>query len=328
MHRRQPDQSKKEIRAKVFTPIALVACLLVNDLGCKARTLPGSPATGSTPHTNIVASVGDRTLAYEDLTASLQRRNFTANKFVKGWCADAMLSVSARAGALESGRLRQVERSVLARSMLEVLYREAVAQGEPTPDELSELTRERWYEVERPAAAQTTHFVVRTRTGQTDMAAETLARKIAVSVQNIAHAEDFIAAAKAFPRGQFEVVAESLPPIVADGRSLRLDATGKPVGSGPTFDATFARAALAIEREDTQSGVIHTRFGYHVILLNHKIEPAFLSAEERRERFGSEVLSRRSRKAADRSIEFARKALPVRTEHAFQEIIAQLQVTR
>ena len=278
------------------------------------------------PLDDKIAVAGNRILTRDQFAIIASRPGIAAGDFVRSWAADAILAEAARAGALDPGRVRQVERSVLARVMLEQIHAQALNQGAPTPRELAEVTAERWFEVDRPAAAQTTHFVVRTKDGRSTASAEALAGRIADTVRNIRSAQEFKAAVNAFPRQALEVVAESLPPIASDGRSLRLDADGKPIGPGPVFDSDFARAANAIEHEGGQSGIVHTQFGFHVILLERKLAPYQTSIEFRRERFSSEIFSRRARQAADRQVQDARQNHPVRLENSFQEIIAHAQV--
>jgi hypothetical protein len=306
--------------------IAASVTILAEAQACNSKQSVDAGPGSMVPLADKIVVAGNRILTRDQFAIIASRPGFAAGDFVRGWAADATLAEAARAGALDPGRVRQVERSVLARATLEQLHSQAVNQGVPTPRELADVTAERWFEVDRPAAAQTTHFVVRTKEGRPTAGAEALAGRIADTVRNIRNAQEFKAAVNAFPRQGLEVVAESLPPITSDGRSLRLDADGKPIGPGPVFDSDFARAANAIEHEGAQSGIVHTQFGFHVILLERKLASYQTSIEFRRERFSSEIISRRARQAADRQVQDARQNHPVRVESSFQEIIAHAQV--
>ncbi len=222
--------------------------------------------------------------------------------------------------------MRQIERSVLARSLLEWSYNRAIADGIPTDAEVAKITAERWFEVDRPAAAKTSHFVVRVKSGESTAAAQRLARKIAGLVHAIVNPDAFVAAVKAIPPNGLEVVAESLPPVTVDGRSLQLDKDGRPVGEGPRFDASFARAANSVESEGSQSGLIQSSFGYHVILLERRIPAYQVPFEDRRRKFAPEVYARRARVLSDRFIEEGKQRRQVRFEPSFQETIVKSQV--
>ena len=295
---------------------------------CGSRAPSGRAAKSDSVPIDTVASAGKRVLSRSQLDQIAHGRSIDANRFVNGWIADALVAEGARAGLLEFSRVRQVERSVLTRSLLEEFYDRALADGIPTDAEIAKMTKERWFEVDRPVAAKTTHFVVRVKSGTSRITAQELARKIATSVHNIKEVESFLAVVKAYPSNGLEVVAESLPPVTFDGRGLQLDKDGNPIGEGSHFDESFARAANSIGLEGTQSDLVQTPFGYHVILLERKIAPHQVSIEERRVKFAPDVYARRARILMDRSVEEGKRRLPVRIESSFQEVAAQVQVVQ
>jgi hypothetical protein len=274
---------------------------------------------------DTIATVGHRSLRLNALTTLAAESNVGSREFAQRWAVDSLLAESARAGVLHSAYVDQVERSVLARTILVVLADDARSRGESTEQELRALAAERWFEVDRPSAAQTTHFVVRSRAVALDGSAEQLAHRLALAVRSITSPEEFRSVVTNYPTKDFDVVVESLPPITSDGRSLRLDATGVVIGAGASFDATFARAANSLTQPGAHSSVIHTAFGFHVIMLDRIIPPRKLSAESLREMFASELHSRRTRTALEQVIKNARQQHVVHVESSFQEAAAQLQ---
>jgi peptidyl-prolyl cis-trans isomerase C len=257
------------------------------------------------------------------------RAQVQSTEFVKNWATDALLAESARAGALHASRVVQVERGVLARGVLESIYQKARELGQPTERELQELTLERWTEFDRPAAAQTTHFVVRTTEGQPTTSAELLARRLAVAVRGCKTAEEFKTIVGAFPKENgLEVVVESLPPVTRDGRSLRMSSDDQVLGAGPSFDLKFAQVASSLTREGEQSEIVQTSFGFHVIRLDRKIPLHQASIETRREKLTDDVYLRRARQETDRCIQDSRQRHQIKIETSFQEVVAQLQATQ
>jgi hypothetical protein len=300
--------------------------VLLTLLGCNAsKVQPGSPQKVSLG-ADGVASVGRRILTLTQLSENLTRVPEAPSSFTERWMRDALVSEAARIGLLQPWRLRQTERGVLSRALLQQLQTHAVAEGPPTDDEIAKITAEKWPSVDRPAAAQVSHFVVRFRDGDSDSHARQLAKTIAAAVHGLTEPKAFLETAKSVPSAGFEVVAESLPPMVADGRGLALDSSGNPVGPGPTFDATFARAANALESPGSHSALVRTPFGYHVLLLERKYPAYQMPLDERRREFASDILNRRARQESDRCVDEGKARRRVSVESAFQEILEKSQV--
>jgi hypothetical protein len=295
---------------------------------CSNAGIIDSPAPSpSRLDADTIVLVGQRTLRRTQIEQPGVATIRDIGQFISGWSTDALLAEAAQAGLLESSRLHQVRRSVLARALLERTYERAKAAGAPSDSEVAELAAERWFEVDRPEASRTSHFVVQIMDAASSSAALQLARKIADAVKGIADPLAFVAAAKAAPSGGLRVTAESLPPMTADGRGLVLDKDGKPVGEGSHFDTTFARAANSLQTPGSQSGLLRTVFGFHVILLEKKIAAYQMPLEDRRQRFAPEVFQRRARKETDRIVDEGKRQHPVQIESAFQELIVKSQVT-
>ena len=276
-----------------------------------------------------VVAVGHRSLGTRTLALLQVRAQVPSTEFVKNWATDSLLAESARAGSLHASLVNQVERGVLARGLLESIYQNARDLGQPTERELQELTSERWTEFDRPAAAQTTHFVVRTREGQPTTRAELLAGKLAVAVHGCKTSEEFKTTVGAFPKENgLDVVVESLPPVTRDGRSLQMNSDGQVKGAGPSFDPKFAQVANTLAKEGELSEIVHTSFGFHVIRLDRKIPPQQASIEARREKLTDDVFLRRARRETDRCIQGSRQRHQVKIETSFQEVAAQLQAAQ
>ena len=302
------------------------SCAIALVLACNSRESESRAASRRHLEIDAIAAVGDRVLTRHQLETSAIGKCTGPAQFVNGWVKDALLAEAARNGLLDPAHVRQIERSVLARAQLEWTYNRSIDSGIPTDAEVAKITAERWFEVDRPAAAKTTHFVVRVPAGHTPIAAQKLARKIAGAVRGLVTPEAFLAAARAVPSDGLEVVAESLPPVTSDGRSLQLDKAGNPVGEGPHFDESFARAANSVESEGGQSGLVQSAFGYHVILLERKIAPHHVPMEDRRRSFAAEVYARRARALADGIVDAGKKRRSVQIETSFQETVTKLQV--
>ena len=288
------------------------------------------PNPNSSPvSSDTIAAVGHRSLGARTLALLQVRAQVLPPEFVKNWATDSLLAESARAGALHASRVSQVERGVLARGLLESIYQKARELGQPTERELQELTSERWTEFDRPAAAQTTHFVVRSREGQPTTSAELLARRLAVAVHGCKTSVEFKTIVGAFPKDNgLDVVVESLPPVTRDGRSLRMNSDDQVLGAGPSFDPIFAQVANSLAREGEQSEIVHTSFGYHVIRLDRKIPPLQASIQIRREKLADNIFLRRARQEADRCIQDQRQRHQIKIETSFQEVVAQLQAAQ
>jgi hypothetical protein len=334
MNRRESPKAREDDAAMTARPRPFVAAAL-NVLAvlsalqfgaCRAQPSGARTTSASALPAGTIAAVGHRFLRlsqYSDVTAE---RKGGVLEFIHAWAIDASFAEAAMGGSMELGRLHQIERSVLARSLLEEMRDHALSEGPPTDQEVTKVQAERWFNVDRPAAAQTTHFVVLTKRGRQAEQAEALARKIAAAVHNITNSKAFILAAKRFPADGLDVVAESLPPVTADGRSIQLDLNGNPIGEGPQFDVTFSRAANAIDRVGAQSGIVRTRFGFHVILLDRKFPPRHVSIDTLREKYASEIYSRREQQMMQRAMEESKHRRPVRIEASFQEVIEQSRV--
>jgi hypothetical protein len=203
---------------------------------------------------------------------------------------DALLAAELR--RRDPGLAASLERVVLARALSRSLLEEAGRSGPPTDSEVDQLTRERWWELDRPRMVEVVHAVVIAESE--NLAAEALAGRIAQAVAEAKDGVEFERAAKAVPAQDYTVKVETLPPVARDGRAI--DPTKPPpVGPGEQhFALEFAEAAQALDHVGQLSPVVRSPFGYHVLHCLRIIEPQQPTLSERRKRLEPEVLQRRA----------------------------------
>ncbi len=271
----------------------------------------------------VVASAGRQLIAAETVARVAQRQGVAPARALEHALSDALLAEGAR-DALSPATLTTIERAAQARRLLEALAAEAAVSAPPTQAELDELLRERWVDLDRPAAARTVHAVVLNKDSAREPAARALAEKLAEAVHSALSAAEFITQAKAVPTDGFEVIAEELPFITADGRSFQArDSTFVARPSG--FDRTFAEAANALETEGQQSPIVKTPFGFHVIRLEARQPAAGIPEAERAAALAPEVSLRRVARARKELLDGLRKSNVIQVDRAVDELTSRLQ---
>jgi len=236
------------------------------------------------------------------------------------------LGLFAERGGLERGRRLMVVRAVLARALLERMEAQSNDPATPTDAEVAAMTSLRWTEFDRPEARRTCHALVRGEKLD-DSSGLALAERLADGLRQFSDCVSFLERARAFSAAGANIVAEELPAVTPDGRTLKLDTKGELVDAESTFDEDFARAAHQIKSVGTQSGVVRTRFGWHIILLAEKIAPKQLPFDDRRRLLSEEILRKRAKDANLRWIAESRKSTPINVERAAVEAIGRVQVT-
>jgi hypothetical protein len=216
---------------------------------------------------------------------------------------DALLA--AELARQEPALADSIERLVLARSLARELLDDAERGGPATDAEVEQLTAERWWELDRPRMVQVSHAVVLSDTE--NMEAEALAERLAQAVASATNAKEFDAAARNVPAGSYEVKVESLPPMTLDGRAIDPD-RAPPLGPPPRqMVPEFSTAAAALTQVGQFSPVVHTPFGYHVLMAIRILEPRQPSLAERRELLRPQVLQRRALAAQSQLLERQRQ---------------------
>jgi hypothetical protein len=271
----------------------LLACVV---LGCgRAQTSPAELAPAPTA-TALRLDGRVVTQLEQNLGATPERARELAVE-------DALLATEL--ARREPALAHSLSRVVLARQVSRLLLEEARSGGPPSPSEIELLTRERWWELDRPRMVAVTHAVVLSE-GE-NLEAEALARRVAEAVQNTGSANDFQNAASAVPAGSYTVKVETLPPVTRDGRAVDPEQP-PPVGPPEThFEPEFAAAALALDHVGQLSPIVRSSFGYHVLRADRILEPRQPSLRERTELLGPEVLQRRALKAQAELLERQRQ---------------------
>jgi hypothetical protein len=298
----------------------VLALLLL--LGCSSAGSAPSRTTSTLP-AGSAARVGTEVVSTTTVSRIASRQALTPPKALELALADALFAAEARA-TLPLASTRSLERAAAARSLLEQLSQDAARAGAPTPSELAELVRERWVDLDRPDAVRTTHAIVMNDKPERDAEAHALAEKLAAAVRGASSADELIRLARAFPPAGFQIRAEALPFVTADGRIfVRKDAGFKASQGG--FDPDFARAANALQHPGELSPVVKSSFGYHVIRLEERAQGSVMREPELTERLSADVLVRRAARARRELLEKLHQASPAEVERAMNELTAQVQ---
>lgn len=291
-------------------------------LGCGGESAPVAATSASLP-AGSAARAGAELISAATVTRIAESQSLSPRDALGLAISDALFAEGARAG-LPAAATRSIERAAAARSLLEQLSRDAVQQGAPNAQELAEIVRERWLELDRPNGARTTHALVMNDKPARDAEAHALADKLAQELQGVTSSQELIRRAKAFPAAGFEIRAEELPFVTPDGRVFQQTPKGLR-GSSQTFDPDYARAASALEQPGQRSPVTKSAFGYHVILLDERMPGVTVTEPELSQRLAPDILVRRAARARSELLDKLRKASGVQLERAFDELTAQVK---
>lgn len=289
-------------------------------LTCGEAEPPPKPVSARLPP-GVVARVGDATISAETLARIAAAQGIDPAAARDRAVQDALFARAAR-DLLPSASIASAERVVLARALLEELLLQARAEGPVSQAELDSIVRERWFELDRPAAVRTTHAVVLPKPGE-EAKASALAEAIHRAVSGAKDAREFMQRAEAVDRQGLEVRVEQLPFITADGRSFYQDAL-RPAAAGTTYDPEFARAANAIADVGALSPVTKTRFGYHVIHVDERLPEQRLTPEKARETLSEEAISRRAARLQAALLKEREASVPREIMRAADELTARV----
>lgn len=171
------------------------------------------------------------------------------------------------------------------RIMADRLRDAATKAGPPTDEEVARLSERHWEEVDRPATVGVMHAIaIRPKNPAMALEAKQVGEALLAATKDATSDEDFEAKAKAVPHSKdIETRVERLPEFTKDGR----------VVGGGGMDATFSAAAHAIPSVGAMSGIVETKFGWHVIRLLGRTPPRQMPLEDRRRAFAEEVVAMR-----------------------------------
>jgi peptidyl-prolyl cis-trans isomerase C len=296
--------------------------LLASTWACGTPAEQARPSSSTLP-SGVVARVQDELVSGATAARIAESQGLELQAALSRAVTDALFAAGGRE-RLAPGVASSLERAAAARALLERFGAEAVAAGAPKDAELAALVKERWAELDRPEAARTTHVVVINDDPARDAAAKAVAEALRAALTAASSSEELVRLSKTVPSQGFDVKAEPLPAITADGRAFeRRDQAFMEVPM--TFDLDFARAALQLQQAGELSGVVKTRFGYHLIRLEERIAASAQPDTELRVMLGSEVLARRASQARLALLEKLRGASAVQIERAVDELTARIQ---
>jgi hypothetical protein len=295
-------------------------------VGC-SQADPGPvqrPTAAALPE-GVVALVGGQQVDRATVERIARARSVSPQAARDAAVRDALLAAAARADLAGFGIVASAERSILARALLEQFDQQARARP-VTKAEVAEMTARRWAEFDRPVSARTAHAVARVNKPEDDAPARALAERIAHELAAVTDPEEFVKRAKEVPAGSVKVVAERLPPVTADGRVVQLNAP--PGAPTRTFDPAYARAANALRSVGDKSPVTKTEFGYHVILLEERMEAKRVPLEQRRELLADEIMDNRAHRMQEQLLQQARLSHPVEVQRSAADLTARVRVRR
>jgi hypothetical protein len=246
----------------------------------------------------VVARVGNEVVSVRSVQETARTQSVAPREALDRLVVDALMAALARARLRDTGTAKAIRRAVLARALLESIRDQARSRGLPTDAELARVRQRRWWEFDKPPSVRTSHAAALVERPERSRQARAVAERIARAVRGATDPEEFMRRARDVDPGQIEVRVESLPPVSADGRVVKMPQGG--AQDTQRFDVRFARAANAIEAVGQQSPVIESNFGWHVILLEERLAGQRVSDSELRSRVLDEVILERANAQADR----------------------------
>lgn len=207
-------------------------------------------------------------------------------------------------GFADRPETRVERRAALAAALLQSAKREAESTP-PTAEELAQVRKDHWLELDRPEALQVVHVVAQAKPDDAKRgAAKVLGDKLLAALRGATDPDDFKARAQTIDGGGVTITVEAVGPFVRDGRVA--------TEQGGSLDAAFVVGAFALAKPLDISPVVPSSFGFHVIMLLERLPPASLRDEELLPLVSPEVHAQR----ASRTIAALRKREPIPVEIA------------
>jgi hypothetical protein len=300
--------------------------LLVAAVACSASPRGAESSGSNALPAGALAMVGNNVITEDRVAAVARAENIAPVDAARLEVRDALFASGALArGFADAPAVRAAVRGRLARANLADLYALALRE-EPSDAEVAEGTARHFVDLDRPESFRVIHAVV-TVDEQADALARAkaraLAERISERVAKAATAEDFRRAVESVAdRDGIQVIVEELKPVAADGRVIDLQHGSQ---TPATFVAPFASAAARLRNPGQKSGVVSTRFGFHVIMLLEKIPAHTVSLEERRASLRGELSSERAKQKRAELVTQLRAASSPTIERSAADLIATLK---
>ena len=304
-------------RHRACAALSLLVVLACSDTREQPTFVSGPLKQGS------VARVGNVEIPVTLAAEVAQARGLSPRDATTLLVDDALLAEAAHQQSLDTDpHVIAKVRAAQARMTVNQLLKEQPMKP-ATDEQVAEMSRELWPQVDRSEARRTTHAIVLAATATKDPAvpdtAEGNARRVVLAERirdAVAHATtpaEFTSLAKAVAPDGLDVRVEALPPIVADGRAF----------DGNTFDSAFAAGAFAVPDDQHLSGIVKSSFGWHIIYVTERLPPVHQSTEERRA-LATRILAEQAMKSSyDARIASLRKEHPVEISTAADSVLTE-----
>jgi hypothetical protein len=314
--------SVRAVKTALFL-MAGVSFLSLSGCSDKARDVSVAPPRSGELESGVVARVGQQLITADGVgrIAAVQGVGVAAARDLA--IHDALFAAEAKANRMDAEpSIQQMINAALARRMLRKLLDDADRAGPVTDEELEQVMKRRWLELDRPEGFRVVHAVVRTKEGADEATrgrAEIVARAVREAVMPVVQVakstsqstdgaadpvvEAFRKAADAVAKDGFEIKIESLPPVAVDGRLLVMEGGG--------LEKAFADGASKLEARGSLSDIVSTSYGFHVLLLLERIPEARVPVEERRTKVRQEVLWGRASAARSKLLQGLRRDVMV-----------------
>jgi hypothetical protein len=286
---------------------AAFAISVISSLACSGERKEEAPpdqqvALGG----DVAARVGSDVIPMSLVTKVAAAQHVTPRVALRSLVDDAIAANAARARGLDRAQPTSwLLTAARGRLTADRTLADAKKAGPPTDDEIAQLAKRYWREVDRPPAVRVIHALAQ-RPKKPDPAAEERARRVAEQLRDAVvtatDTDDFQKKAKAVPHDDVDVVVEPLQAFASDGAITE---------GGGSMDVTFAKGAWAIASIGDTSPVVETPFGWHVIRLVERIPEQRMPLEARRLAFADEAYVDRADAATQARIKARRAATPI-----------------